>query len=70
MQFVGVMIYETSGESEKKEGNNNDPKDCDVSTKKKKMSASATSINNFLNMEKRDIANSKQFEYDLLTVGT
>ena len=64
------MIYEPSGETEdKKEGKSNDPKDGDVSMKEKKMSASATSINNFLNMDKRDIANSKQFEYELINSG-
>ena len=37
--------------------------------KKKKMSASATSINNFLNMDKRDIENSKHFEYEFINSG-
>ena len=70
MQLVDVMLYEPSGETEdKKEGNNNDPKDGDISMKKKKISASATSINNFLNMDKQDIANSKQFEYEFINSG-
>ena len=34
--------------------------------KKKKMPASDTSNNNLFNMEKRDIAKSKQFEYELI----
>ena len=37
--------------------------------KKKKMSASATSINNLLNMDKRDIKNSKHFEYKFINSG-
>ena len=45
------------------------PKDGDVDTKKKKMSALATSNNNFLNMDKQDIANSKQFEYEIINSG-
>ena len=36
---------------------------------KKKISASATSIKNFLNMEIWDIANATQFEYEFINNG-